>query len=86
MPARADRLTADQASALLEAFIRYPVQETTLALVRAAIETSKKHQLSYWDACVVEAARALASYTVLTEDLTHGASYNGVTVANPFLV
>jgi len=81
---RADRLSHEQASALVEAFTRYPVQETTLALVRAALETGRRFQISYWDAAVVEAARLQGCDVILSEDLGNGASYNGVVVTNPF--
>jgi predicted nucleic acid-binding protein len=81
---RRDRLSHDQAAALVEAFARFPVQEITLPLVRAALKTSHRFKLSYWDAAIVEAARILECGTILSEDLTHGARYAGVRVENPF--
>jgi predicted nucleic acid-binding protein len=82
---RRDRLTHEQAGALVEAFARFPVQETTLLLVRAALKTRRRFKLSYWDAAIVEAARLLGCRTVLSEDLSHGARYAGVRVENPFV-
>jgi predicted nucleic acid-binding protein len=81
---RADRLSHEQAAALVEAFLRFPAQETTPALLRAAMSTGERHRLSYWDAAILEAARALGCDVVLSEDLTHGRSYDGVRVENPF--
>ena len=46
--------------------------------------TCERHRLSYWDAAILEAARALGCEVVLSEDLTHGRSYDGVRVENPF--
>ena len=83
---RRDRLSHDQAAALVEAFARFPVQETTLPLVRAALKTSHRFKLSYWDAAIVEAARLLGCGTVLSEDLSHGARYASVRVENPFIL
>ena len=83
---RRDRLSHDQAAALVEAFARFPVQETTLPLVRAALMTSHRFKLSYWDAAIVEAARSLGCGTILSEDLAHGARYAGVRVENPFVL
>jgi predicted nucleic acid-binding protein len=40
--------------------------------------------ISYWDAAIIEAARALGCHTVLSEDLGEGTDYSGVTVENPF--
>jgi predicted nucleic acid-binding protein len=83
-PARAERLTHDQAASLVEAFLRFPVQENTVALMRAALQTGQRFRISYWDAAVIEAARCLGCDTVLSEDLGHGTDYGGVRVVNPF--
>jgi len=82
---RGDPLSHEEAVALIEAFCELPVQETTLELVRAALRTKERFQISYWDAAIVEAARALGCDTVLTEDLNHGQDFDGVLVVNPFL-
>jgi len=79
-----DRLTHEQAAMLVESFLRYPTQETTTGVMRAALETTHRFRISYWDAAIVEAARALGCGTVLSEDLAHGTDYGGVTVENPF--
>lgn len=81
---RPDRMTLAQASALVEAFLRFPVQEITLALMRAAQELSHRFRISYWDAAIIEAARSLGCRTVLSEDLSHGTDYGGVRVRDPF--
>jgi predicted nucleic acid-binding protein len=60
------------------------VQETSAALLKAALETKKRFRISYWDAAVIEAARAQSCDTLLSEDLSHGQSYDGVRVENPF--
>jgi predicted nucleic acid-binding protein len=81
---RQDRLTHEQAALLIEAWLRFPVQETTVPLMRAALETKRRHRLSYWDAAIVEAARFLECDVLLSEDLAHGRDYDGVRVVNPF--
>jgi predicted nucleic acid-binding protein len=81
---RKDRLTHEQAALLVEAWLRFPVQETTVPLIQAALETKRRHRISYWDAAVVEAARLLACDVLLSEDLAHGRNYDGVRVVNPF--
>jgi predicted nucleic acid-binding protein len=53
-------------------------------LVRAAIESGARWQLSHWDALVVEAARHAGCDTVVTEDLAAGARYDGIRIENPF--
>ena len=79
-----DALTHHQATQLIEAFLRFPVQETTVSLVQAACQTKERFRLSYWDAAIIEAARLLGCTTVLSEDMSAGQNYNGVRVENPF--
>jgi predicted nucleic acid-binding protein len=83
-PRRPDRLSGEDALALVETWLRYPVQETTVALMKAAAGASERWRISYWDAAVIEAARALGCTQVLTEDLNDGQDYAGVVAVNPF--
>jgi len=82
---RPDPLTHEQAVGLVESFLRFPVQAIDVALTRAAFATRDRFRISYWDAAILEAARALGCAVVLSEDLTHGLDYSGVVVENPFL-
>ena len=50
----------------------------------AALDTHQRFQLSYWDAAIIEASRAMGCMQVLSEDLHDGQDYSGVRVANPF--
>ena len=80
-----DPLSHAQAAQLVEAFTRFPVQATTVELVRAAMASRERFRISYWDAAIIEAARAAGCAVVLSEDLSHGQDYDGVLVENPFL-
>jgi len=81
---RSDALTNVQAAQLVEALLRFPVQDTTVALMTASFAAATRFRISYWDAAVLEAARILGCRTVLSEDLAHGRDYDGVVVRNPF--
>jgi predicted nucleic acid-binding protein len=81
---RSDRLRHDQAVRLGESFCRYPVQELTLSVVRAAFVTRARWGLSYWDAAILEAARSSGCEIVLSEDLSDQENYDGIRVENPF--
>lgn len=81
---RSDRISHQQAADLVEAFTRFPVQDTTVPLIRAAINTHDRFGISYWDAAIIEAARARGCSEVLSEDLSDGQDYAGVKVVNPF--
>lgn len=60
------------------------VQDTTFALFRSAVASSRRFGISYWDAAIIEAARMMGCDTVLSEDLNDGQVYGGVRVRNPF--
>lgn len=83
-PSRSDRLTAKQARSFVEAFTRFTVAPTTTGLVLDAIVTATTFHISYWDAAVIEACRALGGEVLLSEDLADGQDYAGVRVQNPF--
>jgi predicted nucleic acid-binding protein len=80
-----DRISHAQAAALIEAWLRFRVQEMTVPILQAAIEAKVRFQLSYWDAAIIEAARAANCRLVYSEDLSAGRDYDGVRVINPFL-
>ena len=79
-----DRITHDRATSAIESLRRFPVQDVTVGLMLAALDTKARFQISYWDAAIIEAARRLGCDVVLTEDLNDGQDYAGVRVENPF--
>jgi len=81
---RGDSIRHEQAVGLIEAWQRFPVQETTVDVMTAALATRHRFRLSYWDAAIIEAARALGCEVVLSEDLAASTDYDGVRVENPF--
>lgn len=81
---RPDPLSHEQASKLVESFLRFPVIDVTTNVMLAALATRHRFHISYWDAAILEAARALGCEVVLSEDLSHGQDYAGIGVRNPF--
>ena len=81
---RAKRLTHEQAAALIESWLRFRVQDVSVALLQNALSTRLRWGISYWDAAIVEAARAARCTTLLSEDLQDGMDFGGVRVENPF--
>lgn len=81
---RPGRIPHEEATSLIKAFRRFPVQDVTVGLMLAALDTRARFQISYWDAAILEAARRLGCEVVLTEDLSDGQDYAGVRVENPF--
>ncbi len=81
---RSDAISHHQAVRLIESFRRFPVQDITSGIMLAALSSRQRFRLSYWDAAIIEASRALGCQAVLSEDLNDGQDYAGVVVANPF--
>jgi predicted nucleic acid-binding protein len=81
---RPDPLSHEQAAQLVESFLRFPVQEITSAVMLAALVTRQQFGISYWDAAILEAGRALGCDVVLSEDMSDGEDYAGVRVENPY--
>lgn len=81
---RADAITHGQATGLVEAWRRFPVQDLTVEVMSAAFETRRRYGISYWDAAIIEASRVLGCAIVLSEDLDTRTDYDGVRVQNPF--
>jgi len=81
---RTDRLQHEIAVALVESWLRFRIQETTVAVLQNAVATAARWNISYWDAAIVEAARAAACPVILSEDLQDGMDFAGVRVENPF--
>jgi len=81
---RPDPLPHEVAVGLMGTWTRFPIQETTRALLDAALEIRVAHGFSYWDSAIIAAARALGCRELYTEDLSHGREVEGVIIVNPF--
>lgn len=77
-------LPPDGAAARVRDLARMPTVLTDVALVHAAIDTSRSATISLWDALIVESARVGGCSRVLTEDLAAGATIRGVRIEDPF--
>jgi predicted nucleic acid-binding protein len=56
----------------------------TPALFERALEIVASRQLSLWDAQIVAAASSCGATRILSEDLQHRQSFDGLIVLNPF--
>jgi predicted nucleic acid-binding protein len=83
-PTRPDPLSHDIAAGLIRTWLHFKVQETSVSIMTAALEIKVGHGLSYWDAAIVAAARALGCRELYSEDMNHGREIDRVTVINPF--
>lgn len=73
------------AAQVLSTLAHLPVVTTDAALVHRAVATSGHHQISVWDALIIEAAAQAGCAVLWTEDLAHGSTLRGVSIVNPFV-
>lgn len=83
-PTFSGAISHEDAVALIRAWLRFPVQDITLPLMNDALAIKAGHRLSYWDAAIIAAARALGCREVLSEDMAHGRHFDGIVITNPF--
>lgn len=77
-------LSIEEAEHVIEQLTILPVVELDLALVRQAIGTCRRYQISYWDSLIVAAAEKAGCTRIVSEDLNPGQSYHGIAVVDPF--
>jgi len=72
-----------EAHQVVTTLARLPVVAADARLVLKATSTSVLHQLSVWDAMIVEAAAEAGCAELWTEDLAAGVELRGMTIVNP---
>ena len=77
-------MTPAEARTVVADYAEWSVVETTPQLIVSASVLREQHDVSFWDAMIVEAALLAGADTLLTEDLQHGRRFGDLTVVNPF--
>jgi predicted nucleic acid-binding protein len=73
------------AAELVQAYTLWPVVDSDLKLVQAAMATALEHGLSIFDAMIVQAAMRSGADILYSEDLQHGREFGPLKLVNPFL-
>lgn len=61
-----------------------PIVMPSVGSLQVSLELSDRYSLSHWDSLLVAACREAGIKVLYSEDLDAGASYDGLTVVNPF--
>lgn len=75
---------AEVARRKVELFARFDLIQIDLSTLLAAIDFHRLHQTSIWDSLIIRAAQQANCRTLFTEDLHHGARFDGLEIVNPF--
>ncbi|HEY3056341.1 MAG TPA: PIN domain-containing protein [Thermoanaerobaculia bacterium] len=79
-------VTREVARELLRGYSSWTIQPLTADDVVTASFLEQRHQLSFWDALIVQTAVLAGAKRLLSENFQHGRSIGGVVVENPFTV
>ncbi len=77
-------LPLDIVRARVRLYGRFETVNASPAAVLDALDLHALHQVSFWDALILQAARQSGCVQLLTEDLQAGAVIGGVRIVNPF--
>ena len=74
----------DVARRKVELFANFHLVVLDVEDVLAAVDLHRLHQVSFWDALIVRAAKQGGCPDVYSEDLPHDRTIDGVRIVNPF--
>lgn len=73
-----------EARSIVDTYTVWPVVQVDPTLIVAASALEERHQLSFWDALIIEAARRGGATRLVSEDLQAGRRIAGLVIENPF--
>lgn len=74
-----------EARSIVDTYAAWPVVQVDPTLIVAASALEERHQLSFWDALIIEAARRGGATRLVSEDLQGGRRIAGLVIENPFV-
>lgn len=77
-------ISIDDARYKVQFHSRFQVVEPTASDVVFAIDLLRFHRLSFWDSLILHSAKQAGCRVLLTEDMQHGQTIDGVRIVNPF--
>lgn len=83
---RKGRIPAEEVKGnLLEMLQLFSLKSPTARVFERSFLLHEHFSLSHWDSLLVAACQEAGVTRLYTEDMQHGADYDGVTIVNPFL-
>lgn len=82
---RKNKMPAEEASAMVHDWMElFPVAVADSRTLTGAIRLKEEQTFAFWDAMLVEAARASGVSRLLSEDMQDGRVIDGLRIENPF--
>lgn len=77
-------LSRKEAREIVSNYGEWKLLRIDLVMIVNASQLEEKHQLMFWDALIIEAARRSGATRLLSEDLSSGGTIEGIAIENPF--
>ena len=77
-------ITPVQARGIIINYFSWKVEAIEPHTILSASEIEEKYVLSFWDSLIIATASQSEAVKILTEDLNHGQTIEGVLIENPF--
>ena len=82
---RKNRMPIEDAAAMIKDWMElFPVAVADGRVLRGAMRLKEQESFSFWDAMLVETARAAGATRLLTEDMQDGRLLGALRIENPF--
>ncbi len=82
---RQGRLTGEEVKARFqEALQLFALKIPTTQILERAFTLHERYSLSHWDSLLIAACQEAGVTCLYSEDMQHGADYDGVKIINPF--
>ena len=81
IPQPLDRLTVRR---IIKSYLSWDIIDNNADTLLHASEIEENHSISFWDSLIVAAAFSANSNIILTENLNHGQTIEGILIENPF--
>ncbi|HVA51256.1 MAG TPA: PIN domain-containing protein [Pirellulales bacterium] len=79
------RLTAEEVKTRFQEVLQlFSVQLPTVRIFERGFNLYERYSLSHWDSLLIAACHEAGVTRLYSEDMQHGADYDGVTIVNPF--
>jgi predicted nucleic acid-binding protein len=78
-------LPVEEIRQVIQDYLSWEIVVNTPASVLQALEIEVRHQTSFWDALILQAAESSGASVLYSEDLAAGQKYGVVQVVNPLL-
>ena len=78
-------LSPAKARGIIKNYLAWQVELNEPQTILLASEIEERHLLSFWDSLIIASAYQARVEKILTEDLAHGQTIEGILIENPFI-